>query len=207
MSDTAGSPRVTGGRLNLIGSIDSVTILNSSRKISFKDGKTIKNYPGFRLFCNYTSSGGTLAIVLADGNSGIKPSTAPQPKATSATFELHYRGSTVVIPDPVTVDYQGGLLAVGVTIDASSKWDTATLTINIEEKDLATDDKHVEVPGYVISDATAAGKGFQLRWVDNPVILDKANDGSQAVPPLPSADAPPPASGAGVSGPMGIETP
>jgi hypothetical protein len=193
---------------NLVGSIKGVTLF-SPTVLSFDDGGSIDHYIGFRLYCQYTvDTAGVLRIILADASSSIVPTGPPGAHALQATVELHYRGSVkAIMRQPVAVDYKGGMLAVGVTIDATSKWQSASLIVNIEEKALAVDDKRVEAPGFVITDATSMGKGFQLRWIDNPVTLATAPVDARPIAPTSPADPTVPPPGAGVSGPMGIDAP
>lgn len=158
----------------------------------------ITGYRGERLYCKALVQGDTLKIIVdAVGPSTLSvPTDGPITKAEAQIFYANEVASTKTeIAQASSFVYNGAFLVLTAELQ---NHDTV-LALSLTESKHPDGTSGTDAPvGYVIV-KDDSGR-FQLRWVDMPVQLK--NDTSSA-----QVRKRPPTTGAGVSGPMGLETP
>jgi hypothetical protein len=176
----------------LSAAIDTLTFFDKTANVTFT--QRITAYHGERLFCKAILSEGTLIVVIDDSGPGVF-SVPVGAAINSAKVSIAYQGTTTEVATVSSFTYNGGFFHLTAVLSDDEQNVALTLAETKTPMGAA-----VGVPlGYVI--VLDDNKKTQLRWIDEPVQVSKANV------PTAARMRPAPPDVAGVSGPFGIDTP
>jgi hypothetical protein len=176
----------------LSATIDTLTFFDKAPDVTF--AQKITQYTGERLFCKALISEDTLIVAIDD----VGPGVISVPAGTTineAQVSIAYKGHRTEVATISSFTYNGGYLHLTAVLSDDEQ--NVALTLAETRTPMAAD---TGVPfGYVI--VLDDNQKMQLRWIDEPVQLSKAN-----VPTV-ARVRPAPPDVAGVSGPFGIDSP
>ncbi|HEV2738661.1 MAG TPA: hypothetical protein VGU66_08795 [Candidatus Elarobacter sp.] len=171
--------------------IDTLTFLGIPVTFTTK----LKPYHGDRLYCKAILNEDTLVVIIDE----VGPATSAVPTnatITNARVAIALDGKSSETQALAGFGYTGGSLHLTAALSA----DEQNVALTVTETTPATGSPKTEVP-YSFVIVLDDNQVTQLRWIDEPVQIDKANIPSQA------RVRNPPAKVAGVSGPFGTDSP
>jgi len=176
----------------LTATISAVTLFGQAATLDSQQ----TGYLGAPLFVTSATVDGTGLMTIVIDDLG-PPTTVFPSSASSAIARVSLNGAQPSKSlDAVTIKYGGKPLNISATVTpaSSGKWKGTAVTPQVTEWSLPTGGLEFVV---LQPDPVTAPGNYQLRWLVDPVQMS-ATASSVVIPP---------ASGGGVAGPFGLETP